>query len=153
MLVTVTASGAELGAARELFLEYAKSLGFSSCFQGFDKELATLPGEYAAPLGRLLLAKARGEVAGCVGVRPLDDKGCEMKRLYVRPSCRGTGLGRRLAESAIDFAREASYRKMYLDTLPAMKEARALYSALGFTPCAPYYDNACAGSDCFDLKL
>lgn len=76
-----------------------------------------------------------------------------MKRLYVRPAFRGMGLERKLAEAALAAAREAGYRKMYLDTLPTMKEARALYSALGFAPCTPYYDNACVGSDCFDLKL
>ena len=153
MVVTVTASAADLGAVRELFLEYAKSLGFSSCFQGFDKELATLPGEYAAPRGRLLLAKDGIEIVGCVGVRPLDNAHCEMKRLYVCPAFRGKGLGRKLAENAIGIARGAGYRRMYLDTLPSMKQARALYTSLEFIACAPYYDNTCAGSDCFELKL
>ncbi|MBI4206685.1 MAG: GNAT family N-acetyltransferase [Betaproteobacteria bacterium] len=138
---------------RQLFLEYAQSLGFSLCFQGFDKEVASLPGDYAPPGGCLVIARSGGEVAGCVGVRPLDRTRCEMKRLYVKPMFRGRGWGRRLAEAAITRARAAGYRRMYLDTLPAMKEARALYASLDFKPCAPYYDNTCLGSDCFELKL
>jgi len=111
------------------------------------------PGAYAPPRGSLLLAKQGGEAAGCVAVRPLDGQRCEMKRLYVRPEFQGTGLGRRLAERAIDFARSCGYRSMVLDTLPAMHEARALYRKLGFEPCAPYYDNSSIGSDCFELVL
>lgn len=152
-LITVSAAGADADAVRGLFVDYAKSLGFSLCFQGLDKELATLPGEYAAPRGCLLLAKQGEERVGCVGVRPLDTERCEMKRLYVRADHRGAGLGRELAEIAIGFARGAGYRCMYLDTLPSMKTARALYASLGFTACPPYYDNTCAGSDCFELKL
>jgi putative acetyltransferase len=152
-LVTVSAPGPELEAVRELFVEYAKSLGFSLCFQGFDRELAALPGDCAPPGGALLLATVGDKVAGCVGVRGLDARRCEMKRLYVRPAFRRTGLGRKLTGAALAAARAAGYRRMYLDTLPAMKEARALYGSLGFTPCAPYYDNSCAGSDCFELEL
>lgn len=152
-LVTVAVAGKDLDAVRELFLDYAKSLGFSLCFQGFDQELARLPGDYAPPRGCLLLAKEGEQVVGCVGVRPIGAETCEMKRLYVRPQFRGTGLGRGLAETAIARARAMGYRRMVLDTLPAMKEARALYSSLGFTPCAPYYDNTCAGSDCVELSL
>lgn len=151
--ITVTASGADLEAVRELFLEYATSLGFGLCFQGFDKELAGLPGEYAVPRGCLLMAKNGNQITGCVGVRPLDAAHCEMKRLYVRPDHRGMGLGRKLAGAALAAARGAGYRKMYLDTLPSMTQARALYASLGFIACAPYYDNSCAGSDCFELKL
>lgn len=152
-LVALGAPGADTDAVRELFVEYAESLGFSLCFQGFDKELATLPGDYAPPRGCLLLAKEGEEVAGCVGVRPIDGATCEMKRLYVRPRFHGAGLGRKLAEATIARARGMGYRRMCLDTLPSMKEARALYASLGFTPCAPYYDNTCVGSDCFELKL
>lgn len=150
---SVAVSGADLEAVRKLFVEYAKSLGFSLCFQGFDRELAALPGDYAPPPGCLLLAQEGGEAAGCVGVRGLDAERCEMKRLYVRPAFRGTGLGRKLAATAIAAARQAGYRRMVLDTLPDMKEARALYVSLGFTACEPYYDNACIGSDCFELML
>lgn len=148
---SVAAAGADLETVRRLFVEYAESLGFSLCFQGFDKELAALPGDYTPPRGNLLLAIQDNKAAGCVAVRPLDDKRCEMKRLYVRPEFQGTGLGRRLAERAIDFARSRGYRSMVLDTLPAMREARALYQKLGFKPCAPYYDNSRIGSDCFEL--
>lgn len=151
--MTVGKPGADLEAVRDLFIEYGASLGFSLCFQGFDQELAALPGEYAPPHGCLLLATEGNEAAGCVGVRRLDAERCEMKRLYVRPAFRGTGLGRKLAAAAIAAARKAGYRSMVLDTLPDMTAARALYAALGFTACAPYYDNTCAGSDCFEIAL
>jgi len=150
---SVAGPGADLEAVRKLFVEYAGSLGFSLCFQGFDKELATLPSDYAPPPGCLLLAKEGSEAAGCVAVRRLDAERCEMKRLYVRPAFRGTGLGRKLVATALAAARQAGYRRMVLDTLPSMKEARALYLSLGFIACEPYYDNTCAGSDCFELNL
>ncbi len=152
-MLSVAGPGADLEAVRKLFVEYAESLGFSLCFQGYDQELATLPGDYAPPHGCLLLATEGGEAAGCVGVRRLDAERCEMKRLYVRPAFRGTGWGKKLAAAAIAAARKAGYRRMMLDTLPNMKEARALYLSLGFAACEPYYDNACAGSDCFELNL
>lgn len=152
-LVTVAAPGTDLKAVRRLFVEYAEALGFSLCFQGFDKELETLPGDYAPPGGRLLLANEGEESVGCIGLRPLDAERCEIKRLYVRPVYRGKGLGRRLTESAIAAARKIGYRRVLLDTLPTMREARALYASLGFTVCAPCYDNTCASSDCFELKL
>jgi len=152
-LLEVAAPGPELAAVRDLFLEYAGSLNFSLCFQDFETELEGLPGAYAPPRGILLLAQDGGETAGCVGVRPLDAGRCEMKRLYVRGSYRGTGLGRRLAESAITFAREAAYRSMLLDTLPQMAAAVRLYRELGFKPCAPYYDNTPIGSSCLELVL
>jgi len=151
--ITVSAAGTDADTVRDLFLEYGESLGFNTCFGGLDQELATLPGDYAPPRGCLLLAKEGGEAAGCVGVRPLDDASCEMKRLFVRPQYRGTGLGRKLAETAIARASAAGYRRICLDTLPTMRKARTLYAALGFTACAPYYDNACLGSDCFALDL
>jgi ribosomal protein S18 acetylase RimI-like enzyme len=152
-LITVSAAGTDADAVRDLFLEYGESLGFNTCFAGLDQELMTLPGDYASPRGCLLLAKEGGDAAGCVGVRPLDESKCEMKRLFVRPRYRGAGLGRRLAETAIARARATGYRRMFLETLPSMREARALYGSLGFTACAPYYDNACIGSDCFELNL
>ncbi len=144
---------ADIAAVRELFLEYAASLDFSLCFQGFDAELESLPGAYASPAGILLLAVAEGQAAGCIGVRPLDAACCEMKRLYVRPAYRGTGLGRRVAEAAIAFARAAGYRRMMLDTLPGMKAAIRLYGDLGFLACDPYYDNTPLGSTCMSLEL
>lgn len=138
---------------RDLFLEYGESLAFNTCFGGLDQELVTLPGDYGPPRGCLLLAKEGRDAAGCVGMRPLDESRCEMKRLFVRLRYRRSGLGRRLAEAAIGRARTMGYRRMFLDTLPTMLEARALYASLGFRPCAPYYDHSCVGSDCFELKL
>jgi GNAT superfamily N-acetyltransferase len=152
-LAAVAGPGADAGAVRDLFLAYGESQGFNTCFAGLDQELTTLPGDYAPPRGCLLLARQGGEPAGCVGVRPLDAADCEMKRLFVRADYRGAGLGRKLAETAMERARRMGYRRICLDTLPTMLEARALYASLGFTPCAPYYDNSCLGSDCFELRL
>jgi putative acetyltransferase len=152
-IIRVASGGLQLESVRGLFLEYARSLGFSLCFQGFDRELATLPGDYAPPSGCLLLALVDGNAAGCVGLRRIDDERCEMKRLYVRPEYRGEGLGRVLAEKVVAEARIVGYRSMYLDTLPVMKEAQALYQSLGFSDCAPYYDNSCVGSRCMLREL
>src|SRR5437763_3616723 len=110
--ITWATNPTSLAAIRELFLEYAHSLGFSLCFQGFDQELADLPGMYAPPAGRLLLATMNEQSAGCAGLHKLEYDICEMKRLYVRPSWRGFGLGRALAEITVDQARQAGYRKM-----------------------------------------
>ena len=139
-----------LQATREIFLEYAQGLGVDLCFQGFDEELAGLPGEYVAPRGTLLLALADGAVAGCVALRPLDSSdypnAAEMKRLYVRARYRGLGLGRQLAEAALDAARQAGYTSVLLDTLDDMESARALYEDLGFEPIEPYYHNPIPGA-------
>jgi ribosomal protein S18 acetylase RimI-like enzyme len=142
-----------LPAIRELFTEYARAIEVDLCFQNFDRELAELPGQYAPPEGRLLLARERGLPAGCVALRKIKDEICEMKRLYVRPAFRYRGLGRRLAEKIIVIAREIGYERMRLDTLASMKEAIRLYESLGFQRIAPYYDNPTGCAIFMELKL
>lgn len=143
-------SPAELAAARRIFKEYADSLPVDLCFQDFEAELAGLPGEYAPPRGALLLAYVDGQLAGCCALRPLDaadyPNAAEMKRLYVRPPFRGTGLGRELAQAVLDAALERGYACVLLDTLSDMEAARALYEDLGFEEIPPYYHNPIAGS-------
>ncbi len=151
---TQAESPAQLAQARELFLEYAQSLGFSLCFQNFDKELAGLPGDYAPPQGRLLLAEYERDIAGCVALHQLDAEICEMKRLYLRPKFRGHGFGRALAERIIAEARHIGYRRMRLDTVePMMKDAVAMYRKLGFQEIAPYCSNPITGALYMELKL
>ncbi len=143
-------SPAEFDALREIFREYADSLNIDLCFQGFEQELATLPGDYATPRGALLLGRIDGQTAGCCALRPMDStdypNACEMKRLYVRPAFRGLGLGRRLAQAILDTAHLYAYDHVLLDTLNEMEAARALYEDLGFVEVPPYYHNPIAGA-------
>jgi putative acetyltransferase len=149
----------EVSRARELFEEYAVWLGLNLCFQNFEKELAELPGDYATPRGRLFLALEHDEVAGCVALRKIDggksgDSVCEMKRLYVRPAFRGTGLGHTLVKTIIEAAREIGYAHMRLDTLPGkMDRAIAMYRSLGFKNIEPYYNNPVEGAAFMELEL
>jgi ribosomal protein S18 acetylase RimI-like enzyme len=136
-----------------LLREYATTLGVDLCFQGFEQELAALPWEYAEPRGALLLALDGSDAAGCVGLRPLEPGACEMKRLYVRPAWRGTGLGGRLARAVIDAARARGYGQLRLDTLPSMAEAQRLYQRLGFHDVAPYRPNPVPGARFMELRL
>ena len=154
-LVIIPASTpAQIEQARELFLEYAKSLDFSLCFQDFDKELAELPGDYAPPEGRLLLAEYEGQLVGCVALHKLEPGICEMKRLYLRPTVRGKGLGRALAEHLIAEARQIGYKRMRLDTVePSMKDAVGMYRKLGFREIVPYRRNPIAGALYMELVL
>jgi ribosomal protein S18 acetylase RimI-like enzyme len=146
-------SPADVEACRELFVEYQQALGVSLCFQDFDRELASLPGAYSRPRGRLLLARVAGVPAACAALRPLGERDGEMKRLYVRAQFRGMGLGRALAEIVIDEARAIGFASVKLDTLPQMAEAQALYSMLGFRDVAPYNDNPVAGTRFLALAL
>jgi putative acetyltransferase len=144
---------ADIEKARELLLEYQRSLGVDLCFQGFDVELATLPGRYARPTGRLLLAIDGVSILGVAALRALDGGDCEMKRLFVRSQGRGLGLGRLLATTLIDEAGRAGYRRMLLDTLPGMREAQSLYRSMGFSEIAPYCTNPISGTLYMALDL
>lgn len=147
-------SAEEIRLARQLFEEYAAGLGIDLCFQSFEKELAELPGGYAPPAGRLFLAVEENKTAGCVALRRIADDVCEMKRLYVRPEFRGTGLGHVLTEAIIQVACEIGYQRMRLDTIPGkMDRAIAMYRSLGFKEIGPYYVNPVEGALFMELEL
>jgi putative acetyltransferase len=154
VLQVAGASGtADIEAARQLFLEYAASLPVDLEYQGFTAELNTLPGAYQPPRGGLYLARIGGTAAGCVAFRPLADRVCEMKRLYVRPAHRSAGVGARLVEQAIEAARAIGYAEMYLDTLPSMTAAQRLYTSRGFREIPPYGGAGAPGTRYYGLRL
>jgi ribosomal protein S18 acetylase RimI-like enzyme len=138
---------------RTLFLQYADSLGFDLDFQNFDQELDTLPGDYAAPDGCLIMAEDNGKWVGCAALRCLENHICEMKRLYVKQDFRGRGVGKILAQAVINEARAIGYAKIRLDTVDSMQAARALYTSLGFYPIEPYRYNPIDGASYMELKL
>jgi ribosomal protein S18 acetylase RimI-like enzyme len=152
--ITTASLPTDLPALTSLFRAYAASLPIDLGYQGFDGELAALPGKYAPPAGALLIARdAAGAALGCVAMRPLETNICEMKRLYVAPAGRGQGLGKTLAHAIIEAARTSGYREMRLDTLPSMADAQKLYRQLGFTEIAPYYNTPIEGTVFMSLAL
>lgn len=157
LVLTVAQSGHDLDSARELFREYAQLLAVDLSFQGFEAELACLPGDYAEPQGLLMLAWVDGVLAGCGAFRPMTDvdyaNACEMKRLFVRRAFRRFGLGRVLARALMDRALKAGYSQMLLDTLDDMEAARALYQSLGFVEVPPYYFNPLPGAHYLKVDL
>lgn len=151
--ITEASTAADLAAVRGLIEEYVHSLGVDLEFQHFSHEITHLAEVYGPPGGVLLLARADGVAAGCVGARRFDGDICEMKRLYVAPAGRGRGLGRALAEHVMTWARTHGYTRMRLDTLPQMREAQSLYSTLGFVDVPPYRDNPVIGSRFLEARL
>ncbi len=153
MKLVFAESEEQLVSIRELFLEYAASLGFSLCFQDFDKELARLPGEYGPPTGCLILAVVGSLPCGCVALHKLEEGICEMKRLYIKPEFRGKGFGKLLVNAVIDEAKKIGYSKMRLDTVPQMKEAINLYWKIGFKEIEPYRANPIDGALYMEMDL
>lgn len=153
MIIELVTSEPLLSEVCEIFREYQVSLGVDLAFQNFEQELATLPGKYAPPKGRIYLANVNGIVAGCIALRPFEGEQCEMKRLYVRPKFRGQKLSRLLVEKVIDEARQIGYSQILLDTLPTMTAAQRLYCSWGFVPISPYCFNPIKGTKYMKLDL
>ncbi|MEE8350891.1 MAG: GNAT family N-acetyltransferase [Rhodospirillales bacterium] len=153
IIITQAHGEQDMDIVRELFVEFQKAINVDLCFQDFEKELAEMPGNYAPPRGGLFLAREGEDVAAVIGVRPLEDRKAEMKRLYVRSGWRGHGLGRRLADTAVSTASKAGYSTICLDTLEFMDEARALYLSMGFREIPAYYDNPLDGVVYMELSL
>jgi putative acetyltransferase len=149
--ITMVASGPDIEPVRELFMEYARGLPFNLSFQNFRDELATLPGRYAPPAGRLLLAKCNGDPVGCIALRQIGDGICEMKRLFVRPAVRGRGIGKDLAQAIVEEARRIGYKHMRLDTV--LEPAKSLYRSLGFREIPPYQQVPIEGVVFMELEL
>lgn len=147
------ATDADIEDVRALLREYESTLAVPLDFQQFDREVAELPGAYAPPHGSLLIARQGADPVGCVALRPIELEICELKRLYVRPAARGTGLGRHLAEAALADARRLGYRRIRLDTLPGMEAAQSLYERMGFCEIEPYTTNPVAGTRFLELEL
>jgi len=153
MKIVPVENASQLEEVRRLFQEYWDSFGFTPCFQDFGAELATLPGAYAPPDGRLALAIVEGVTAGCIALRRLDRSRCEAKRLYVRPEFRSAGLGRSLLDWVIAEARAAGYRELVGDTMPVMQRALAMYDRMGFERTAPYGEKPTEGAVYIRLAL
>jgi ribosomal protein S18 acetylase RimI-like enzyme len=156
--IIVAESANHIGQAQELFREYGSAREILPCVRDFERELATLPGAYGSPEGRLFLAfeegqESAGQPAGCVALRKFGHDSCEMKRLYVRPAFRGKGVGMMLVEKLISDARSIGYTRMVLDTLPTMREAHKLYRQLGFREIPAYWKNPIPGVLYFELLL
>ena len=149
----IPARSEHLDEIHKLFREYEAFLNVDLCFQGFEEELASLPGKYAPPFGALFIAFVDDGVAGCVGLRPIEGTTCEMKRLFVRPNCRGLGLGRDLACRVIEESMHLGYKRMRLDTLKFLKSAIQLYTSLGFREIESYYSNPLDGVMYWELEL
>jgi putative acetyltransferase len=152
--ITQATTPSDIAQARELFKAYEASLGISLCFQNFAEELANLPGDYAPPRGRLLLAREFDQLTGCIALRPLGPTAGEMKRLFVRSEYRDRGLGRILVEAIIEEARKIGYTHIRLDTMPGrMDRAIALYRSIGFVEIPPYYKNPVDSATFMELDL